>query len=174
MRILTDYFAAPTDALAATVVREDEGPSTTARGSGQPLFDTVRLPSIEPFVMIGTLAEVVCGLPYPEVTAHPRHGSLVVAAGDEGPWVVTVSDHLTAALAAASPSRLADVARRWSGAPELAWAPAGAVATAVLALGALAARAADARHALYCWTRLPDAAPIGPPVGAPVRPRARS
>jgi hypothetical protein len=154
MGIVTDYFAAPGDALAATVLHEASGPSTPTRGSGRPLFDTVCLPSIEPFVMLGTLAQLLSGRPYGEVTARPRHGSLVVDGGDEGPWVVTVSDDLVADLAARSPARLADVAWRWSRSPELSSIPTDRVVTAVLALGELAARADQVRHRVYCWTCL--------------------
>ncbi len=155
--LVTDYFAAPTDALAAAVLLERAGPSTPARGSGEPLFDTVSLPGVEPFVMLGMLGHLLSGRPYREVTAHPRHASLVAVGGDEGPWVVTVSDALVADLAAAAPSVLTDVGVRWARTPELAARPADVVAPAVHALGALAARALEVRHGLYCWTRLDPA-----------------
>jgi hypothetical protein len=165
--LVTDYFAAPTDAVAATVVHQEAGPSVLARGSGQPLFDTVRLPAVEPFVMLGRLAERLCARPYAEVTAHPRHGALVDG-GDEGPWVVTVSDELAGALAAAAPEHLAAVARAWAAAGPGGVAP-DRLAPALVALGELADRARQARHALYCWTRLaplgPPAVPAGPPRG---------
>ncbi|MEL7976148.1 hypothetical protein AAG589_09825 [Isoptericola sp. F-RaC21] len=154
--LLTDYFAAPTDAVAATVVHQDVGPSVLARGSGRPLFDTVRLPAVEPFVMLGRVAEALCSRPYAEVTAYPRHGALVDGA-DEGPWVVAVSDELAGALAAAAPERLAAVAHAATvvsdGAP-------GRLVPALVALGELADRARQVRHGLYCWARL---APLGPP-----------
>ncbi|MGF0116388.1 hypothetical protein ACQFYA_08680 [Promicromonospora sp. Marseille-Q5078] len=149
--IVTDYFAAPTDAVAATVVHQEDGPSVLARGSGQPLFDTVRLPAVEPFVMLGRLAEVLCARPYAEVTSHPRHGALVDGT-DEGPWVVAVSEELCRALAATAPERLAAVALTWSAAPGVA-AP-DRLVPALVALGELADRARQVRHALYCWTQL--------------------
>ncbi|SKC79037.1 hypothetical protein [Krasilnikoviella flava] len=168
--LVTDYFAAPTDAVAATVVHQEAGPSVLARGSGRPLFDTVRLPAVEPFVMLGRLAEALCARPYAEVTAHPRHGALVDGA-DEGPWVVTVSDELASALAAAAPERLAAVARDWATTGTAA-AP-DRLAPAFVALGELAGRAGQVRHALYCWTRLtplgPAAVAAGPPSGGRVR-----
>ncbi|WP_205710876.1 hypothetical protein [Isoptericola sp. BMS4] len=163
--LVTDYFAAPNDAVAATVVRLEQGPSVVARGSGVPLFDTVRLPGIDPFVMLGRLAELVCRLPYARVTAHPRHGSLVQGSTDAGPWVVTISEEVAGALAAASPRLLTTVAQDW---PRVAGAAAAApetLAPALVALGDLAGRAGQARHALYCWLWLaPDA---GGPSGAP-------
>lgn len=162
--LVTDYFAAPTDAVAATVVHQEAGPSVLARGSGRPLFDTVRLPAVEPFVMLGRVAEALCARPYAEVTAHPRHGALVDGA-DEGPWVVAVSDELADALAAASPDRLAAVARSWPAATGAAL-PADRFAPALVALGGLADRARQVRHGLYCWARL---TPLGPSAGGRVR-----
>ncbi|WP_418277272.1 hypothetical protein ACNHYB_04905 [Isoptericola jiangsuensis] len=150
---VTDYFAAPTDALAATVLHSHLGPAAPARGSGEALFDTVRLPSIDPFVQLGSLAEVFCGRPYGEITAHPRHGTLI-GGQDDGPFVVTVSDDLTSDLAAGSPQQLTDAARRWSRARGLSPTMAAALAASLLALGDLAGRACDVRHRLYCWARL--------------------
>ena len=161
--LVTDYFAAPTDAVAATASLQGAGPSVLARGSGRPLFDTVRLPALEPFVMLGRVGAALSGRPYAEVTAHPRHGALVDGT-DDGPWVVAVSDRLTEALATAAPDRLVAVARSWAarddGAP-----PPDRLAPALVALGGLADRARQVRHALYCWTSLvPTGA--GPPADA--------
>ncbi len=168
---MTDYFAAPTDAVAATVVHQEAGPSVLARGSGRPLFDTVRLPAVEPFVMLGRVAEALCGRPYAEVTAHPRHGTLVDGV-DEGPWVVTVSDELAEALASAAPDRLVAVARTWAAAHGAATLAADRLAPALVALGGLADRAHQVRHGLYCWARL---APLGPAVpGSPAGGRVRT
>ncbi|MEG3614910.1 hypothetical protein [Isoptericola haloaureus] len=152
--MLTDYFAAPSDALAATVLHVDTGPSTPTRGSGEPLFDTVALPSIDPFVALAVLAEVTFGLPYGEVTADPRHGQ-VVGGEDEGPFVVTVATELADHLAAASPQQLAEAAREWARRVEHT-GDAAALARSLEDLGELAWRAADVRHELYCWTRWPS------------------
>ncbi|WP_407318280.1 hypothetical protein UQW22_16700 [Isoptericola halotolerans] len=152
--IVTEYFAAPTDALAATVAQQPDGPSSSARGSGEALFDTVRMPSVEPFVTLGRLGGLLCGRSYGEITENPRHGRLL-SGGAEGPWVVTVSDVVAAELAAAAPDRLAAVAAR-------AARPSGPVGTGAQELGAalrdlgdLAGRAHAVRHALYCWAALP-------------------
>ncbi|MCZ2263303.1 hypothetical protein [Isoptericola sp. QY 916] len=168
--LVTDYFAAPTDAVAATVVHQEAGPSVLARGSGRPLFDTVRLPAVEPFVMLGRVAEALCARPYAEVTAHPRHGVLVDGA-DEGPWVVAVSDELAEALAAAAPDRLLDVARSWATASGGSLPAADRLAPALVALGGLADRARQVRHGLYCWAQLTPWGPpaVGTPAGGPVR-----
>ncbi|WP_277212751.1 hypothetical protein [Isoptericola croceus] len=153
--MVTEYFAAPTDALAATVAHQVNGPSSWARGSGEALFDSVRAPTIDPFVTLGVLGGLLCARPYGEVTAHPRHGTLL-SGGSDGPWVVTVSDVVTAELAAATPVRLGDVARsgaRSSGPGQIGAEP---LADVLCRLGELAGRALAVRHALYCWVLLPD------------------
>jgi hypothetical protein len=156
-RIVTDYFAAPSDDVAAVVLAEAGGPSTPSRGSGEPLFDTVPLPSIEPFVMLGTLHALLSGRPYRECTAEQRHGQ-VVGGGDEGPWVVTLSDGLVRELATAPQPRLAAATARWVRSPELRQLArpqeAERMREAIAALAALAERAVDVRHTLYCWTSL--------------------
>lgn len=155
MGILTEYFAAPTDDAAATVLNAPGGPSAPDRRTDQPPFDAVGLPSIDPFVMLGTLAQVLSGRPYGEVTAHPRHGALVCSGGDEGPWIVTVSEDLVADLVAAPSSRLAETARAWARTTG-ATVPPHRLVAAVLALAALAGRASAARQSVYCWTSLED------------------
>jgi hypothetical protein len=160
--IVTDYFAAASDDIAALALLEPEGPSALTEGSGKPLFDTVSLPGIEPFVMLGTLHHLLSGRPYRECAADRRHGQ-VVCGGDEGPWVVTVADGLVLALAETPRGKLADVAGRWSRTPELRQRAhehrPERLAPAVLALGALALRAREVRQTLYCWTRLPPLRP---------------
>src|SRR5690606_40145183 len=83
MGILTDYFAAPDDARAA--VAAPTGPSAPDFLTSQPGFATVELTGINPFVVLGSLASLLTGRPYREVTADARHGSLVASVGDEGP-----------------------------------------------------------------------------------------
>lgn len=151
--MITDYFAAPSDALAATVLQVETGPSTLTRGSGEPLFDTVPLPAIDPFVALAVLAETTFGTPYGQVTADPRHGQ-VVDGQDEGPFVVTVADGLATALAAASPHQLGQGAHRWARRTEHP-GDREELSRALGDLGELAWRAADVRHRLYCWTRWP-------------------
>ncbi|GAB2459969.1 hypothetical protein [Xylanimonas ulmi] len=158
-RIVTNYFAAASDDVAAMALLDPEGPSALAQGSGEPLFDTVELPSIEPFVMLGTLYELLSGRPYRECTAEDRHGQ-VVGGSDEGPWVVTLSDGLVSALAQTHRARLAEVAERWARTPELRTLNPQRqpvrLGGAVASLAALAHRAVEVRHSLYCWTCLPE------------------
>ena len=80
---------------------------------------------------------------------------IVFDGGEEGPWIVTVAQTLVEDLASAGPTRLAQAAREWSGTTTPAVSPQALVA-ALLSLGALAARAADERLGMYCWTSLTD------------------
>lgn len=155
MGIRTEYFAAPTDEAAASVLDVPGGPSEPDLRTHQPRFDAVVLPSVDPFVMLGGLAGVLSGRPYREVTAHPRHGALVCDSGEEGPWVVSVAQPLLDDLSSAGPARLVEAARAWSGTGGPT-APRRNLVAALLPLAALATRAADAGHGLYCWTSLTD------------------
>ncbi|MEV0949161.1 hypothetical protein [Promicromonospora sp. NPDC050249] len=155
MGIRTEYFAAPSDEVAATALRTPGGPADPDQRTDLPRFDAVAVPSMDPFVMLGGLAGALSGRPYGEVTAHPRHGTLVCSGGDEGPWIVTVSQMLADDLASAAPARLARVAREWHATATPA-VPPRQLAAALLPLAALAARAADQGYGLYCWTSLTE------------------
>lgn len=163
--LVTDYFAAASDDVAALALLDPAGPSAVGEVCGRPLFDTVRLPAIEPFVMLGSLHSLLSGRSYRECTGDGRHGR-VISGHDEGPWVVAVSEGLVAALAGAQRRRLADVAARWARTPEVAGrtrrpgAPPpperpDRLPSAVTALAALARRAVATRQTIYCWTQLP-------------------
>ncbi|MBO0607424.1 hypothetical protein [Myceligenerans salitolerans] len=152
MGIVTEYFAAATDEAAAEVLRVPGGPSAPADGS-PPRFDSVTLPSVDPFIMLAGLAQALSGRPYGEITADPRHGALVASSGDEGPWIVTVTTDLTKDLASVAPARLARATREWVRASEPP-VPAHRLTAAVLLLGELATRAVADGRGLYCWTSL--------------------
>lgn len=155
MGLRTEYFAAPTDEVAATALHAPGGPAEPDQRTGLPRFDAVEVPSVDPFVMLGGLAGVLSGRSYGEVTAHPRHGTLVCSGGDEGPWIVTVSQTLADDLAAAGPARLVEAAREWSAAVTSSVQPRHLTA-ALLPLAALATRAVDEGYGIYCWTSLTD------------------
>lgn len=152
MGIVTDYFAAPTDEVAATALHIPGGPSTPEAGS-LPRFDAVVLPSVDPFVMLAGFAQALSGRPYGEITADPRHGALVGSSGDEGPWIVAVADDLTKDLASAAPDRVARAARDWlrETSPPI---PPHRLTAAVLDLAELAGRAVTSGRSIYCWTSL--------------------
>ncbi|GAA1872707.1 hypothetical protein [Myceligenerans crystallogenes] len=152
MGIMTEYFAAATDDVAASALRFPGGPSTS--GDGDPArFDTVVVPAVDPFVQLAGFAQALTGRPYGEITANPRHGTLVGSSGDEGPWIVAVTDELTKELAAATPDRIARATRDWLRESEPP-APPRRLASAVLQLAELAGRAVAGGRALYCWTSL--------------------
>ncbi len=152
MGILTDYFAAPDDTRASTAALA--GPGTLDPLTNQPAFVTVELKGIDPFVVLGTLASLLTHRPYAEVTGDVRHGSLVATAGDEGPWVVSVTDELVTALAGSAPSALDEVAVRWAATEELDGSDPADLADALRRLASLCVRVDDAGHRLYCWTSL--------------------
>jgi hypothetical protein len=152
MGLLTDYFAADGDEHAASVAVE--GPGAVDPATMRRTFAAVELKGIDPFVVLGTLTSLLVGRPYAEVVRLPRHGSLVATAGDEGPWVVTVSDELVAALAAATPATVEEVAVRWAATDELAGSDPRDLAGALHELAALCVRVDDDGHRLYCWTSL--------------------
>ena len=152
MGILTDYFAAPDDAQAGSAARR--GPSSPDPLTNQPVFPTVELKGIDPFVVLGTLAGLLTDRPYAEAKSDPRHGELVASAGDEGPWVVAVTAELVTALAAATPTDLDAVAVRWAATEELEGSDPADLAGALRRLATLCVRADDAGHRLYCWTSL--------------------
>lgn len=152
MGILTDYFAAPDDERASTATLASPGVPDPL--TDQPAFATVALQGIDPFVVLGTLTSLLAGRPYAEVTKDTRHGSLVATAGDEGPWVVSVTDELVAALAGATPAALDAVAVRWAATEELEGTDPADLADALHRLAALCVRADDAGHRVYCWTSL--------------------
>ncbi|RPF22105.1 hypothetical protein [Myceligenerans xiligouense] len=152
MGIVTEYFAAATDEVAAEALRLPGGPAAPEDGS-PPRFDSVTLPSVDPFVMLVGLAQALSGRPYGEIAANPRHGALVGSGGDEGPWIVTVTDDLTKDLASVAPARLARVTRDWVRESEPP-VPAHRLTSAVLQLAELATRAVADGRGLYCWTSL--------------------
>lgn len=149
MSVLYDYFSAPNDERAVTVLQVEGGP--TAEESG---FDAGTLGGIDPVVQLGTLEALLTGVPYDEVTDDPRAGHNLAMSDDYDRIVITVTDALAAALAAADDVRLADVAELWSQTEELEGADPAQLAAFARDLAALARRAAASDHRLYCWTSI--------------------
>jgi hypothetical protein len=141
MAVLYDYFAAPSDDVAATAL--EEGPRDQ--------FPTVETKFIEPIVVLGQLEELLTGRPYDEVVKDPRWAAAVVIEHDDsGLMVITVTDGLRDGLAAAGD--LAEVAVRWAGIEELAGFDAAVLAEVLDELKALAVDAEKNGERLYCWT----------------------
>lgn len=146
MSVIYDYFSAASDDQAATVIGVDGGP--TAEGSG---FDTAPVGGIDPVVQLGTLEALLTGTPYDDVTEDPRAGHNLVMSEDYDQIVITVTDALATALAAADDARLAVISAPWSQTDELAGSDPTALTGFLRELAALARRAEASGHRLYCW-----------------------
>jgi hypothetical protein len=149
MGVMFDYFAAPSDEVAAAVI--GTGPTVAVADPDLVLESS----GIEPSVQMATLEELLTGRPYDSIVDDPRSAALLASADDDACLVLTLTDELQAALAGADPQRLLEVAGPWSrteefwgrGEPEL-------LADFLGELAALARRAAARGHRLYCWTCL--------------------
>ena len=104
MGVLFDYFAAPDDDAAGTVL-------DLAGGPGESSFPTVAFKGIDPVVQLGTLESLLTGVDYETVVAGDRSGEAVAVADDGERVVVTVTDELLGALSTAAEPRLRAVAR---------------------------------------------------------------
>jgi hypothetical protein len=107
---------------------------------------------IDPLVQMGTLEALLTGEQYDVVVSRPRAGQQVAERSQEGPWVVTLTDELQAALAAAPRDQIVAVAAPWweteefhgQGNPEI-------LAEFLLELADLARQASRRGERLYCW-----------------------
>ncbi|MFF2010158.1 hypothetical protein ACFVWY_13940 [Streptomyces sp. NPDC058195] len=143
-----EYFSAPDDAAALDAFERG------LEESGRPLLP-VR--GIEPYVQLGRAESELTGTPYDDVTSLPRFNRLLSSPEDEARWLVTLTDELRDALAAARGGGFAAVAGTWARTEESG----GAVPPEELAgfLDDLAqlAESACARpepHRLYCLMSL--------------------
>jgi hypothetical protein len=142
--VLFDYFRAPDASTAAAVLERLGGP----RDPDAPLLDAVAGKGFEPEVMLRKLQSLLTGVPYEELP----EAELLAMEGEDGPWIVQLSEELRDALADAQASRLPAVAERWVRTEEF-WDQA-TTAEVLPFLGevtALARRARQAGERLYCW-----------------------
>jgi hypothetical protein len=110
---------------------------------------------IDPLVQMGTLEALLTGEQYDVVASRPRAGQQVARRSQEGPWVVTLTDELQAALAAAPRDQIVAVAVQWlqteefrgQGDPET-------LAQFLLELADLARQGNRRGERLYCWIYL--------------------
>lgn len=146
MGVLFDYFAAPDDVVAATVIDVIGGPAEAA-------FPTVAMKGVDPFVQLGTLESLLTGVDYDTVVGR---GSEPVAMADSGErLVVAVSVGLLAALSTADDARLREVAEPWSRTDEFdGRADPADLATILTGLAELARTATTRGDRLYCWVCL--------------------
>jgi hypothetical protein len=145
--VLFDYFRAPDASTAAAVLERLGGP----RDPEAPPLDAVAGKGFEPEVMLRTLQSLLTGVPYDQLP----EGELLAMEGEDGPWVVQLSEELRDALADAQLSRLPAVAEQWVRTEEF-WdqATAAEVLPFLGEVTALARRARQAGERLYCWVCL--------------------
>lgn len=138
MGVMYDYFAAPSDEVAAGVL--DGGPSQ---------LEPVQTKWLDPVVVMGNLESLLTGRAYDDVVDDERSGQLLAMESDGEVLVLTVTDGLRDGLATATD--LNGVATAWARTEELSgWTP--EQLTEVLQeLQALAKKAADKDERLYCW-----------------------
>ncbi|KJK51436.1 hypothetical protein UK23_06830 [Lentzea aerocolonigenes] len=139
MGVMYDYFAAPSDELAAATI--DGGPVG--------LFRTVETKFVDPVVVVGKLEELLTGRAYDEISADPRCGDDLAVEHDGEVLVLTVTDGLRDGLAAAGD--LDEIAVRWAGIEELNGFEAEVLAGILGELQALAVEAEKNGERLYCW-----------------------
>jgi hypothetical protein len=178
MGVLYDYFAARSDAAAAEMVTlqgDPGGPRPVSPGLREAIRagdrEAIRLATrpkvrmsdsgvlvlgtkgIDPLVQMGTLEALLTGEQYDLIVSRPRAGQQVAAEHSrEGPWVVTLTEELQAALATATREQIVAVAALWweteefygQGDPEI-------LADFLLELADLARQACQRGERLYCW-----------------------
>jgi len=176
MGVFFDYFAATSDEQAASVINRPGGPGRAAaalapqdpgrRGlfrrrtsgwwsptpdSGAHFF-TVFGDGVDPVVQMGTLEALLTGRAYDDIVGDPRSGHAVAEQDGGERLVLTLTDPLRDALAAATSERLAELGVPWSQTEEF-WGQGDpeVLATFLNSLAGLARQARDKQQRLYCW-----------------------
>jgi len=163
------YFAAAGDAEAAEALVRPGGPLGWPEVVGHrrvgflrkepvvtelgPAYDGFAVGGYDPVVTMGTLESLLTGRDHDSVAADPRQGGTVSPDPPEGRLVVTLTDALRDALAAADDARLDGVARAWGETEELTDVPTASHLDFLRRLRALARTASESGERLYCyWT----------------------
>ncbi|MBK3568225.1 hypothetical protein [Streptomyces sp. MBT62] len=143
MSIIVKFFAAPSHEAAAAVV--DGGPDGVFESLSYGNFDAEEALIEWEGIFTGRSFDELVAAGEPEVVADPDEG--------EGPMLFAASDALQDALAAAGPSRIAEVSRLWV--QERAADGEvfdGGIAHRILSdLARLAHGLRGQDHRLYCW-----------------------
>jgi hypothetical protein len=175
--VLTDYFAAGSDRVAATAANYVDGqpslldltPQDVAANkalyraspeeSAAPRVEVaqsgtlvVRSKGVDPAIPLARLEEILTGRSYDEVSADPRQAALIGPTRPEeidGRMVLSVTDTLRDALASLDASALREVARQWAIA-EFADSAEDSLALFLTALRDLARRAICDSERLFC------------------------
>jgi hypothetical protein len=141
MSVLSDYFSAPSDEAAASMVTELLSESSHDVVEMKGIFPDYHLLPVEAF-LTGRSAE--------EVRTGRRNGNLLASADDDQVVVVTVSDDLTASLAAATGEQIAEAALSWSSFEDFQGLDTSGLAGFLGDLAGLAQRATARKERLYC------------------------
>lgn len=141
MSVLSDYFSAPSDEAAASVV------AVLLRETG---YDVLEMNGLFPNYHLLPVEAFLTGRTEEAVKAGPRHGKLLASVDDYQVVVVTVSDELTARLAAASSEQLARAAESWSTFEDFRGSDTSGLAGFLGDLASLARRAIARSERLYC------------------------
>jgi hypothetical protein len=149
--VLFDYFVAPSDEVAATVVDRIGGPGSSAHPAGPAAFSTVRAPGVDPVVLMGNLERLLTGRSFEDILDDPTSGPIAARDGGERA-VLRLRSSLATALADLEDARIASVALLWSHTREF-WGRGDPVALATLlrALASLGREARAGQNAIYCW-----------------------
>ncbi|MFD7875847.1 hypothetical protein ACFV5G_17380 [Streptomyces sp. NPDC059766] len=139
-----DYYAATGDTQALALFKDD---------SMGDLFGTLGLKGADPYLILGTIEAHLTGVSEEQVEADPRFCALLNDAEHDGPWLVSLTDTLRDALAAATPERLLEAATAWTHTEDGGGEDPGLMADFLERLGQLARDAAPLRH-LYCGMSL--------------------
>jgi hypothetical protein len=175
MGVKYEYFAAPSDAAAADMIQAGPGglppPSPALREALRArdrealrlaMRPKVRLSDsdvlvlattgIDPVIQMSTLEALLTGDHYDVIARRPRAGHVVAERGQGQTLVVTLTDELQAALAAAPGDQIVAAATPWSHDEE--WdgvADPETLANFLLELADLARQAGQRGERLYCW-----------------------
>lgn len=141
MSVLSDYFSAPTDEAAARALTEVLHRSA---------HDVVEANGLAPNYHLLPVETFLTGRSASAVKEGPRHGKVLASIDDFAVVVVTVSDELTASLAAASSERIAEAAESWSLFEDFQGADTSGLAGFLTELSGLARRALARKERLYC------------------------
>ena len=160
MGILCDYFAAPTDDIAASAIDWVGGPAQPGKGPKQGLFRrgpspepfrTVDMKGIEPTVQMATLEAALTARPISRILDETI--GLVIADRDQGERVVVrLTGSLQSALARATDDELASAVDRWSETGEFRGRGDPAILRPLVGeLADMARNASQQGLRLYCW-----------------------
>ncbi|MFJ7969018.1 hypothetical protein [Streptomyces sp. NPDC096324] len=139
-----DYYAATDDTQALVLFEGDR--------MADP-FGTLGLKGADPYLILGPVEAHLTGMSEQQVETDPRFCELLNDSDTEGPWLVSLTDSLRDALAAASPERLLEAATAWTHTEDGRGQDPGLMADFLERLGELARDAAPGRR-LYCGMSL--------------------